>query len=563
MGSNIKTIGWVILCLFCALALNSIAWFSWAPSFILNDGVQYTSTAENWLEGSGFATNALMFTPHFQGVIPAPQTVWPPGYPLLIALVTSLGLTIHSAALLVNLISLVTNALLVFLMLVRYQLSHRTSLCCAIIFYFTAMPWSYSFALATEPLFSALILTAIFFQPSDPRGKIWPWLISGTFIALCLSVRYSGVLFSAGVGLGVFVFLIKNYRHQPNVLWRGIALLTLQISISVALFATLTYRTYLLTGTTNRSIGVIDTGDLTARIKLMIWQGREFIGFTDGGVLPNIANNILFVTFVLVLTAILVQVWFIFVKSQNEAPPKNTVNNKILHYVILGHTAVFAGFFSLNFFDIVLVDLNHRYLYQVYPGLFILVCILVADSFKKIRRLNRMRLQGFFRRSVIFLVILFAIAQINFSTALRYYASPGVQAREAIALEVTNGVQLQDYIQACFSQSGTVSGSIWSNDGQQLHLASGVPTITVADVYGNKPYDVNIVSADIASYDIKMFVILNNLPDIAPQYVEMLSNVKKWLLQNGYTKLSMRENQISNNITVDTYIVDPSCLTIE
>ena len=563
MVSSFKTTGFVLLCLVCVVVLNSMVWFSWNPSFILNDGVQYLSTAKNWLEGRGFSTNALMFTPHFQGVLPAPQTVWPPGYPLIVAITTTLGITLHSAALLVNLISLAANSLLVFMMLVRYKISFRVAVCCALAFYLTAMPWSYSLALATEPLFSALILAAIIFQPNDPKGKIWPWVVSGTFIALCISVRYSGVLFSAGVGLGVFTYLIKNYRKKPDFLWRGIALLTLQISISFALFITLTYRTYLLTGTTSREVGVIDTGDLLARIKLMIWQVREFIGFTDGGVLPNVANNILFASFVFILAAILAQTLFVLVKRSKQDSPKNIGSNKIIHYIILGHTVVFVAFFSLNFVGIILVDLNHRYLYQIYPGLFVLFCIAVADSFKKIKQLNLVGLNKLFCSSIIGLVFLFALAQVNFATALKFYSNPGVQSRETLALQVSDGVDLKDLIQSCFAGSGTMAGSIWSNDGQQLHHATGVPTITIADVYGNKPYDMNIVSEHIASYDIKMFVILNDLPDIAPQYVEMLSNVKAWLVQNGYKKLPMLENEILNNITVDAYVIDQSCLTID
>jgi len=561
LSTTTKSTALILVSLVCIVTANVLAWVLWDATFILNDGVQYLSTAGNWLKGLGFSTDALMFTPHFQGTLPAPQTVWPPGYPLLIALTSMLGMSLQTASLLLNLLFLLINAILVLIILVRYHLSFKSAVCCAMIFYFTAMPWGYSLALATEPVFSVLILAAIIFQPSDPRGKVWPWVVSGTFIALCISVRISGVLFAVGVGLGVFVYLVKNYRKEPDLLWRGIALLTLQISISVALFSALAYRTYLLTGTTSRSIGAIDTGDLVARIKLMIWQVREFIGFTDGGVLPNFANNILFVCFVLILAVILIQALFVLVMSMRQALPKNTVNREVMHYVILGHSAVFAAFFSLNVVGISLVALSHRYLNQIYPGLFILFCILVAATLTKIKHLNHIGLNKWFHCSMIGLVVLFALAQINITTALKYYSSPGVQTRDALALQVSKEFDLHALIQSCLFRSGTSSGSIWSNDGQQLHKATGVPTITIADVYGNKPYDLNVVRDHIVTYDIKMFVILNNLPDIAPQYVQMLSNVKGWLVQNGYTKVPMLENKILNNITVDAYVVDQSCFT--
>lgn len=560
MQQNVRTTGLLLTGLICIIALNVMVWFSWHTSYILNDGVQYLSTARNWLQGHGFSTSALMYTPHFQGVLPAPQTVWPPGYPLALAMITMVGLSLQQGSLLINLISLAASAFLVFAILRRENLSFRAALGCALIFYCTVMPWSYSLALVTEPLFSTLILVAIYFQPNDVQGKVGPWIASGLVIALCLFTHYSGVLFAAGVGLGMFVYLIKYYRNDLNRFWRGIGLLTLQLSIPVAVFVAMLYRTYLLTGTTNRNIGVVETElDWFSRLKVNIWQVSEFLGFTSGGFLPGTVSTLLFCLFILLFSAVLTQLLLVTLKRSDQALVKNTTNGNSMRYLVVAHGIVFAAFFGLHIVGISLVELNHRYLYQVYPGFFILFCILVAESFKKINRLNLTGWNKGLRLLLGPLLCVYAIAQVNSASALKYYASPGVQSQEVVALKVSEGINFQDMIQTCFANSDSVAGSIWSNDGQQLHQATGVSTITIADVYGNRPYDLEMVRSTISSYDIKMFVILNNLPDIAPQYVKLLSEIKLWLEQNGYIKVVMLENEISSGITVDTYVVDQSC----
>ena len=560
MRWNAKTIGLVLISLAGCIVFNAAAWLSWHSSFILNDGIQYLSTAGNWLAGRGFSTDALLYTPHFQGVLPAPQTVWPPGYPLVVALTSQLGLSLESASLMLNLVSLAASAWLVFLILKRFNCRFSVSVFCALTFYCTAIPWSYSLALISEPLFSLLILAAIYFQPSDIQGKIWPWVVSGIFIALSILMRYSGVLVAVGVGLGVFVFLVKNYRHEPTLFWRGIALLTLQISISVIVFATMLYRTFLLTGTTSRNIGVVETeADWVARLKITVWQFSEFFGFTDGGVLPSYLSFTFFGAFLLLLLTVAAIIAFVAPKVAGRAPPLNRLDNEVMRYVIVGHSVVFAVFFSLHIVGWSVVELNHRYLYQVYPGLFALFCALVMSALTKAKWLKLTGLRNWFRRALGALFCLFVVAQINNATALNYYARPGIQAQEVVALSVSEAMDLQTFIQSCFVRSGSTVGSIWSNDGQQLYKVTGVPTITVADVYGNKPYDMEIVRKHVADYDIKMFIILNNLPDIAPEYTEMLSNVKQWLVSNEYAKVPMLENQITSGISVDAYVVDQAC----
>lgn len=500
-----------------------------------------------------------MYTPHFQGVLPAPQTVWPLGFPMIIGIVSMLGMSLEAASLSINLFSQALSALLVFGILRQLKLNFYSALFCTLIFYATANPWAYSVALVSEPLFSMLILLTIFFQPGFTQRSLWPWIFSGALVALCVFTRHSGVLFAAGIGTGMFIYLIKISLTGTAGFWRGVMVLTAQISIPVLLVGATFYRTYLLTGTTGRDIGVIDTGDLIQRIRLVFWQIREFVGFTDIGVLPSTANTILFLLLLLTILVVTVLAGFVLVKKTAKTTIFQTERFNVLLFVICGHTLVFVTFFALSIAGLDLVDLNHRYLNQIYPGLFILFCVVSAKVFRKIEKLQLDRFGQWFSRSLIFLLCVLGLAQVNLATAIKSFSDPGKQIREAVSLEISDNYDLQAMIQSCFVSSGEAEGAIWSNDGQQLSHATGVSTITIADVYGNKPYDLENVRNHIDLYGVKMFVILNNLPDIAPQYIKMLTEVKQWLVQQGHVQVVLPENEISNGITVEVYLVDQTC----
>ena len=61
-------------------------------SFFQNDSAQYVSMAKNLIAGHGVATSLVWTEEHYRlGGVPVVQTNLPPGYPVLIALVSRLG----------------------------------------------------------------------------------------------------------------------------------------------------------------------------------------------------------------------------------------------------------------------------------------------------------------------------------------------------------------------------------------------------------------------------------------------------------------------------------------
>jgi len=550
-----------ILTCFACLVFNMLAWTFWNPTFVQNDGVQYLSTAFNWLEGRGLSTNALMYKPHFQGYLPAPQTVWPPGYPLLIALTSLLGMHTQTAALLLNLIFLVASALLTFVILRRCYIKFSRAMFCTVIFYFTALPWIYSFGLLTEPVFSTLILATIAVLPDPEKDRIWPWLVSGILLALVVSVRYSGVFFAMGVGAGIFSYLAIVFRHDTKRFFRGVTLLGMLISISVACFVALRYRAYLLTGTFRRETGSVEPPDgLTETFMQIAWQSRRLLGFIEGGIESTVVIKIMTVIFAVLLIYVFVQSIYVVIRSTNKSVKTGRGQHRVMYFAIFGHTVVFIIYFSITSVITSTVELNDRYIYQIYPGLYILFCVLVSVSIDTMIARYGDGLTHWFRGSVVALLCLFMIAQVNLIAGIQYYAKPGVRSIETLSLQKTEEQDLRGVIESCFLKSDEMKGTLWSNDSQLLHFNTSIPTVTTSEGYSENHNGFDVIAEQILMYDIKMFIFLNGMPDVSPQHIEFMANLKQWLVQQGHVQAAMLERQISDGISVDVFVVDENCL---
>ena len=93
--------------LWCAsLTVLLVVRLATAGPSLSNDGYQYLSEAGNIRSGNGFSTSIVHFDEEqSHGRIPAPLTTFPPGYPVMIALLSSIGLSLRSAAVLCSALS--------------------------------------------------------------------------------------------------------------------------------------------------------------------------------------------------------------------------------------------------------------------------------------------------------------------------------------------------------------------------------------------------------------------------------------------------------------------------
>ena len=209
----------IFLALAAAAICNAVVWMHWDPTLIMNDGVGYLSTASNALNGNGFSTNALIYTPHFEGRLPAYETVWPIGFPASIAAASVVGLSVQSTALALNLIAHGVSALLVFAILRRCGVTMPLSLTGALTFYFTTEPWFLVVAILSEPMFALLVLATLALFPPLERFSLARLILCGLLMAAATTVRYSGAITSVSFAAGAGIVCLIQLRDSGAALF--------------------------------------------------------------------------------------------------------------------------------------------------------------------------------------------------------------------------------------------------------------------------------------------------------------------------------------------------------
>ncbi|HTC94090.1 MAG TPA: hypothetical protein VK699_11595 [Terriglobales bacterium] len=193
-----------------------------------NDGYQYVSVAENISTTGHIATSLVYFdTEREHGMIPAPETTFPPGYSAVISLVSKLGPSRELAAEIVSIL----GAILVTLFLCKLCLAIGCSLnatrFAVCLWLASSYACAYSRSLGTESLFAAVITAAILLlvmsdQSLRQHGVI-PFTLIWAFVLAGLSawIRYAGLFIFCGFFLYALVLLLTSVRRK-FVVWESL-----------------------------------------------------------------------------------------------------------------------------------------------------------------------------------------------------------------------------------------------------------------------------------------------------------------------------------------------------
>jgi hypothetical protein len=348
----------------------------------MDDGVQYLSTAANWLSGNGFSTNALIYEPHFQGVLPAPQTVWPPGLPFLQAMVSMTGIELKAAALLINLSANVLSALFVYLILRRCRTGTLFAITSAVIYYVAAPSWMFAAALISEPLFTLFLLASVYYLPDEDGRQAERWLLSGLLLAASIFTRYSAVFGAAAIVIALFLLLIIRARRDGLVYFtKGVKGLALFGFLPALAFALLLYRTRVLTGTVERRTGVIESKTVAETFIRLAEEASVLTGFRDGMIFRNDIDTWMFFLFVLLVVVAVATAVIVLVANRTNTTLEPITFRLSVMSIMLTHAMVFVGYLLYSSLSDTPLNITSRYLYQVYPGLLIVMFLLVASVF--------------------------------------------------------------------------------------------------------------------------------------------------------------------------------------
>ena len=291
-----KALSYVYLTLLTLGALIVVRGSQAISTSLDSDAGNYLFVAQSILGGTGITTP--------EGVA---LTIFPPGYPLLLALIGSTGLTVTTAATLINLTALAVMIPGTYL-LARMTLGGALiPLIAATIFATNAATVRVFSNAWTEPLFMVLMLIALMLLVRTTKLKSLNWATAigiGVLISLATTLRFVGLFMIPVVILSLWI------ATKPKT---EVAKIFATVAVSLIGF--------LSVGVRNLSLGVPLMGErtdgaLTAQgsLEQFVRQLGVYIAPPDSTSLTNIAGAFL-------LIALITSVWLIMIRQERDLYP--------------------------------------------------------------------------------------------------------------------------------------------------------------------------------------------------------------------------------------------------
>jgi len=214
--TKFKGIGALILMTICAALIAKYLYPGLVP--ILNqDSYQYLSVADNALHGKIGYTSIIHFdTERSLGTMPAPLVTFPPGYALVTALVSRIGISTETAGLALSVAATLACIPLLIWLGARAGFSGMLSCALAGLFVTNATVIVFGASVMTEALFMLLSLlgVACIMQAKvrNQNGLGWYWVAAGLSFAAAYFARYAGMFFVAGLFILVIYYAVTANR---------------------------------------------------------------------------------------------------------------------------------------------------------------------------------------------------------------------------------------------------------------------------------------------------------------------------------------------------------------
>jgi hypothetical protein len=212
-----------------------------------NDAYQYQSVARNLVHGLGASTDLPYFDVEVaHGILPAPVTTFPPGYPAAIALCLTLGIPPVLAAGVVSAFGFVLAVPAIALACRALGLQALASRAVLFAFIVNSHAVRAGRAAVTEGLFIGLVTAALALTLLIPRVESRArWIVplaAGVALGLAYWVRYAGLLFVPGLAV---IGTVRLWRARTG---RALGDLALSLVGPIVLVGAGCYRNVALTG---------------------------------------------------------------------------------------------------------------------------------------------------------------------------------------------------------------------------------------------------------------------------------------------------------------------------
>ena len=213
-----------------------------------NDGYQYLSEAGNIRSGNGFSTSIVHFDEEqSHGRIPAPLTTFPPGYPVMIALMSHLRLSLRMAAVICSALSAIALVPLTVLLCQEADLDRNGTRFALAILEGNFLGLTLGTGVNTDALFTCLSCSAVIacwagLRPGNSPSRTTVLLfVCGILVGAAYWVRYAAIFFL--LALIAFILLQAVLARSIHLIARALPLLSALLFIGPLML-----RNYLVVG---------------------------------------------------------------------------------------------------------------------------------------------------------------------------------------------------------------------------------------------------------------------------------------------------------------------------
>ena len=266
-----------ILLILISISVGALIFF-YRPYMIDTDAAQCTRTAMHIIRGEGISTSLLYYEQQLGKGFPAPQTVWPLGFPAVIALFILFGASIGYAAFIAAFVFQIAGFILLYLILEECDVASGIKIIA--IFLWAAFIPQYIYTLKgyseSTYIFFCLLSFIFFIRGIKSVNFETPSMITaGLFAGGAFLIRYSGItlIFS------YFVYFLGLFLITKDKAWlrRGL-LIEMLPGITVAAVFT---RNILLSGSYTGGPVVQQGTEFYDVLKTMLLSALKLIGINS------------------------------------------------------------------------------------------------------------------------------------------------------------------------------------------------------------------------------------------------------------------------------------------
>ncbi len=368
------------------------------PVTLFNDSVQYIAGSDSFASGMGYATPVLYFDEHFRsGLMPAPQTVWPPGYPAMMSLLHWLGITSLEAGTAVSLVSFALLVSLVFLLTARLTGSMPAAGLAALWQFGLSEYWCYTGIVNSDMPYTAFSLVVFLFL-AKPRSFVSLALASLT-AGVCFSIRYVGIFLLATVAV-LTLHMVWELFKQRRLMSSALSLLAASPGFLIA--GAIMLRNLMLTGTLTggnskeASRALTDLFSVTAKSLIDVITGVTSQEFARGAVTSLLAAAALLLFCILLMTT------SIALAANQRSIRRSPLASALVMYSLFyafGITAIAATS---------MISFENRNFIPLVP---LLVILIVSFTWQAAGRLREYQMWRRSKTALVFAICLFTVMQ--------------------------------------------------------------------------------------------------------------------------------------------------------